>query len=264
MFYEPGKTDHGLPYDPFKACVIPRPIGWISTVSPPHASQPPIYNLAPYSQFNNLTFDPPYVMFSANQTIAATATPTDGFNRKDTVHNAESTGYFCWQLATYPLREAVNASAESVPYGVDEFDRAGLEKEWSRCLPVKIPLVKDSPVKFECQLHTTLRLPANPPWGTVDIVIGRVIGVHINDRYLNADGKLDPALTQPIARCGYYDYAVVKETFEMRVPNTSVEQLAGLEGSVKGNRALREKLEGDTQGENGQTKEGETNGEVKT
>ena len=163
MFYEPGKTDHGLPYDPFKvptslqlpfpnpstssiltlllhqqACVIPRPIGWISTVSPPHASQPPIYNLAPYSQFNNLTFDPPYVMFSANQTIAATATPTDGtdsasshqqqqqqqqpmtqrspgFNRKDTVHNAESTGYFCWQLATYPLREAVNASAESVP-----------------------------------------------------------------------------------------------------------------------------------------------------
>jgi flavin reductase (DIM6/NTAB) family NADH-FMN oxidoreductase RutF len=77
MFYEPGKTDHGLPHDPFKvltpsftrqlltvqACVIPRPIGWISTVSPHRQGETPIYNLAPFSQFNNLTFDPPYVMF---------------------------------------------------------------------------------------------------------------------------------------------------------------------------------------------------------
>jgi flavin reductase (DIM6/NTAB) family NADH-FMN oxidoreductase RutF len=198
-------------------------------------------------------------MFSANQTIttattSSSATPPDpdpptkqrspGFNRKDTVHNAESTGYFCWQLATYPLREAVNASAESVPYGTDEFERAGLEKEYSRCLPdgISIPMVKASPVKFECQYHSTLRLPGNPPWGTVDIVIGKVLGVHINEDYLR-DGKLDPKLTEPIARLGYYDYTVVRETFEMRIPNTSTEGLAGLEGSVKGNRAVREKLQ---------------------
>jgi hypothetical protein len=62
-----------------KACVVPRPIGWISTRSPKGKD-----NLAPYSQFNNLTFDPPYVMFSSNRTPEG--------KRKDTVINAESTG----------------------------------------------------------------------------------------------------------------------------------------------------------------------------
>jgi hypothetical protein len=134
-----------------------------------------------------------------------------------------------------------------VPYGVDEFARAGLEKSWSQSLPVKIPLVAASPVKFECQVHSTLRLPGNPPWGTVDVVIGRVLGVHIDEKYLSEEGKLDPKLTEPIARLGYYDYAVVRDTFEMRVPNTSVEMLAGLEGSTKGNRALRDKLAKDAE-----------------
>ncbi|MGD8389545.1 MAG: flavin reductase family protein, partial [Desulfobacteraceae bacterium] len=76
MFYETKKNDHGLAFDPFKSCVVPRPIGWISTIS-----QDGISNLAPYSQFQNLTFDPPYVMFSANQ-------KTDG-TRKDSVNNSE-------------------------------------------------------------------------------------------------------------------------------------------------------------------------------
>lgn len=127
---------------------MPRPIGWISTLS--KDGRP---NLAPYSQFNNLTFDPPYVMFSSNQT-------TDG-QRKDTVINAESTGHFVWQLATYDLREAVNITAEQLPYGEDEFERAGLDKEKARL--TDIPMVKRSPVKFECDYHSTIRLPGNPP-----------------------------------------------------------------------------------------------------
>lgn len=93
-------------------------------------------------------------MFSANQT---------GFGeRKDTTRNAEATGVFCWQLATWDLREAVNKSAEAVPYGVDEFERAGLEKTWSEVLKTPVPMVKQSPVRFECEYYTTLRLPGNP------------------------------------------------------------------------------------------------------
>ncbi|KAF1945104.1 hypothetical protein EJ02DRAFT_509793 [Clathrospora elynae] len=244
MFYEPVKGDHGLPYDPFKACVIPRPIGWISTLSPSgHA------NLAPYSQFNNLTFDPPYVMFSANKTPSAT--------QKDTVRNVEATGKFCWNLATYPLREAVNTTAEQVAYGVDEFGRAGLEKEDSRLCGVvvakplseeaekekdlekmmMVPMVKASPIKFECEYYTTLRLPGNPPMGAADVVIGRVIGIHIDERVLT-DGKIDILKTEPIARCGYYEYTVVREVFEMRIPGGDQAILAGLEGSVRANREL--------------------------
>ncbi|KIX01861.1 uncharacterized protein Z518_09588 [Rhinocladiella mackenziei CBS 650.93] len=250
MFYEPGKTEHNLPYDPFKACVIPRPIGWISTISPPdttingaitphdHGNIPnqgrkPIANLAPFSQFNNLTFDPPYVMFSANQT------PFN--NRKDTVRNAEATGVFCWQLATWPLREAVNKSAEQLAYGVDEFERAGLEKTWSKVLRPSVPMVKDSPVRFECEYYSTLRLPGNPPMGTADIVIGRVVGVHIDERVLT-NGKIDVRKTQPIARCGYYEYTVVNETFDMIIPGDPA-TLFGLEGSVKQHREHREAAE---------------------
>ena len=232
MFYEPGKTDHNLPFDPFKACVVPRPIGWISTVSATGESA----NLAPYSQFQNLTFDPPYVMFSANQTPENT--------RKDSVINAEATGIFCWQLATYPLREAVNVTSEQVPYGVDEFERAKLERTYSQILTPKrpvpgfrgVPMVKDSPVRFECEYHSTVRLPGNPPMGTVDIVIGKVVGVHIDDSVINLEtGKVDVAKTEPIARCGYYDYAVVRECFEMKMPGAEIMR-AGLEGSSKKNR----------------------------
>ncbi|EXJ78123.1 hypothetical protein A1O3_09284 [Capronia epimyces CBS 606.96] len=286
MFYEPGRTEHNLPHDPFKACVVPRPIGWISTVSPPQSTSTSTStstskstststgtaasgddhvqrtntptptptdntdntvidddkqtqsqtraNLAPYSQFNNLTFDPPYVMFSANQTAQGT--------RKDTVRNAEATGVFCWQLATWPLREAVNTTAEQLPYGVDEFEHAGLTKVYSRVLRPAVPMVAESPVRFECEYHSTLRLPANPPMGTVDVVIGKVVGVHVDESVLT-DGKIDVGKTQPIARCGYYQYAVVRDTFDMIIPGDPA-SLLGLEGSVKKHREHREAAQG--------------------
>jgi flavin reductase (DIM6/NTAB) family NADH-FMN oxidoreductase RutF len=203
--------------------VIPRPIGWISTIS-----RSGKHNLAPYSQFNNLTYDPPYVMFSANQTHLNT--------RKDTAVNAEQTGKFVWNLATWDLREAVNASAEFLEAGVDEFEKAGLEKDWSQVV-AGVPMVKASPVRFECEYHSTLRLPGNAPMGTVDVVIGKVVGVHIADEVIT-DGKLDVRKTQPIARCGYYEYAVVRETFEMVIPGQNEALLAGLEGSVTRSRKV--------------------------
>lgn len=214
---------------------MPRPIGWISTVSPTG-----IHNLAPYSQFNNLTFDPPYVMFSANQTSKA--------DRKDTVINAESTGRFAWSLATWDLREAVNATAQFVAPEVDEFEVAGLEKEFTTALQdPAVPMVKASPVKFECVYHSTVRLPGAPPMGTVDVVIGRVVAVHIADEVLT-DGILDVRKTLPIARCGYYQYAVIRDTFEMIIPgNGQADEdiLGGLEGSTRKNRAIVERKTAD-------------------
>lgn len=200
--------------------MVPRPIGWISTHNKEGQA-----NLAPYSQFNNLTFDPPYVMFSSNQTVNGT--------RKDTVVNAEQTGRFVWNLATWDLREAVNISAEQVPYGVDEFERAKVTKE--PAILMDVPMVRESPVQFECEYHSTVRLPGNPPMGTVDVVIGRVIAVHIKDEVLT-DGILDIKKTKPIARCGYYQYTVVVETFDMVIPGMSEDVLYGLEGSAKRNR----------------------------
>jgi flavin reductase (DIM6/NTAB) family NADH-FMN oxidoreductase RutF len=217
MYYEPGVTPHGLPFDPFKSCVVPRPIGWISTVDAQGR-----HNLAPYSQFQNISFDPPIVMFSANQ-------DTTG-NRKDSVRNAEQTGEFVWNMATYELRDAVNVSAEELPHGVDEFERAGLVKLPSKL--VKPMRVARSPIQFECVYLNTLRFPGTPPMGTADVVFGRVVAVHIADEAIDANGMVDVLKIQPLARMGYYDYTFVDNKFQMVIPGNSKALLAGLEGSA--------------------------------
>jgi flavin reductase (DIM6/NTAB) family NADH-FMN oxidoreductase RutF len=218
VYYQPGKTNHGLPYDPFKSCVIPRPIGWISTISREGA-----HNLAPFSQFQNLTFDPPYVMFASNQT-------TKG-RKKDTVVNTEQTGEFVWNMATYELREAVNKSAEEVAPDVDEFELAGVTKAPSQI--VKPCRVAESPIHFECAYHQTIRLPGNGTMGTVNIVFGRVIGIHIKDDVIGPDGRIDVLKIRPIGRLGYHDYTSVESIFKMVIPGNDKRRLEGMEGSAR-------------------------------
>ena len=225
MYYEPGNIPHGLPHDPFKSCVIPRPIGWISTVDADGRD-----NLAPFSQFQNVTFDPPIVMFSANQ-------DTTG-RRKDSVRNAEQTGEFVWNMATWALREAVNVTAEELPHGVDEFERAGLRKLPSR--KVRPARVAGSPIQFECLYLNTLRFPGTPPMGSADVVFGRVVAIHIDDEVIDAKGMIDVLKIQPIARMGYFDYTCVDNKFQMVIPGNSRALLAGLEGSPDTARAAGE------------------------
>jgi flavin reductase (DIM6/NTAB) family NADH-FMN oxidoreductase RutF len=216
MQYDPDKNDHGLPHNPFKSCVVPRPIGWISTVSVGG-----IHNLAPYSQFQNLTFNPPYVMFAANENTTG--------GRKDSVINAERTGEFVYNMATYDLRQAVNRSAAEVPPDVDEFVLAGVSKAAST--KVRCARVAESPVQFECVYYQTLRLPGTGPMGSVDIVVGRVVMIHIKDSVIKPDGRLDIPKIRPLSRLGYYEYATVDSVFEMVIPGNNELLLAGLEGA---------------------------------
>lgn len=217
MFYEPDKADHGLPFDPYKSIVVPRPIGWIST-----RSRDGGVNLAPYSQFNNLGYDPPYVMFSAN------SYPGTG-RRKDSVRNAADTGEFVVNMATYELREAINITSQFVPPGVDEAALAGLEMIPGRM--VRAPRVAASPVHLECRFHGALALPGNAFDRVHHVVIGRVVGVHIRDDVLTPEGKLDVVKIRPLARLGYFDYTTVTALFTMPPfgPELSARE-AGLEG----------------------------------
>ena len=225
MYYEPNVLDHGLPFDPFKSCVVPRPIGWISTTSLEGKD-----NLAPFSQFQNVTFDPPTILFVANQRSSG--------GRKDTVRNIEETGEFVWNMATYALRNAVNITSEEFERGVDEFEQAGLSKAPSR--QVKPPRVAESPIHFECRHIQTIRVPGNSPMGTVDLILGRVVGIHISDAVLH-DGKVDIASIRPLARLGYFEYCSVERAFKILPPNNSALR-AGLEGSAEGvKRALGRK-----------------------
>ena len=217
MHYAPGRDPCPLPYSPFKACTVPRPIGWISTLS-----KDGVANLAPYSQWQNLTFDPPMVMFAANQY-------SDG-RRKHTVLNAEDTGWFVWNMCTFALKDAMNITAMEWPDGVDEFDKAGVTKTASVDCPV--PRVAESPAHFECRYLSTHRLRGNSGHGWVDVVYGEVTRIHVKDEVLTPQGKLDYTAIQPLARMGYYDYTVVRDSFEMRIPGADLHASAGLEGKA--------------------------------
>lgn len=178
-------------------------------------------NQAPYSQFTNLSYDPPSVLFCANQT-------PDG-RRKDSVANAEATGQFVWNLATWGLREAVNVSAEQFPPDVDEFAAAGLAKAAS--VKVAPPRVAASPIQFECEVIQIVTIPGRSIEGTVDVVFGRVVAIHIDQMALTAEGRIDVVKIRPIARMGYFEYTVVDSAFEMIIPGDPRLSL-GLEGAV--------------------------------
>jgi flavin reductase (DIM6/NTAB) family NADH-FMN oxidoreductase RutF len=211
MFYETRDNRHGLRHDPFKALVAPRPIGWISTVS-----RTGICNIAPYSFFNAVGERPAYVMFSS-------AGP------KDSLLNAEETGEFVCSLATWDLRHNMNMTSAAVPRGVDEFPIGDLTAAPSRL--VKPPRVKESPAAFECVYWKTIDLPPAEPGGksTYAVVFGRVVGIHIDERFIR-DGIVDTGAMRPIARLGYMDYAVVtpQTVFSIDRP-TPEEAMARLE-----------------------------------
>jgi flavin reductase (DIM6/NTAB) family NADH-FMN oxidoreductase RutF len=215
MHYAPGREACPLPFSPFKSCTVPRPIGWLSTVS-----KAGVANLAPYSQWQNLSFDPPMVMFAAN--------PYSDGRRKHTVVNAEETGWFVWNMATWALRDAVNISSMEWPDGEDEFAHAGVTK--AACLDAPGPRVAESPAHFECRYLSTTRLRGNSAHGWVDVVFGEVTRIHVKDQVIDATGKIDVLKIRPLARLGYYDYTTVTESFEMRIPGADAKAAAGLEG----------------------------------
>ena len=204
MYYETDKNDHGLRHNPLKACVVPRPIGWISTLSVTG-----VVNLAPFSFFNVLCYDPPFVLFSAG------AHERDG-GKKDTVVNIEATREFVYNMATWAQRDAMNRTSLIVEHGVDELRAAGLEAVPSRL--VRAPRVQGSPVHFECRLHEIVKLPGRTPGSDHHVVIGRVVAVHIDDAALAPDGRVDVLKIRPIARLGYKDYTSVESKFEMEKP----------------------------------------------
>jgi flavin reductase (DIM6/NTAB) family NADH-FMN oxidoreductase RutF len=201
MYYETDKNNHGLRYNPLKACVVPRPIGWITTIDAAG-----VVNLAPFSFFNLLSYDPPFVMFSAG------VHEQDG-GRKDSVANVEATGEFVYNMATWAQKNQMNETAHIVDRTVDEMAAVGLEALPSRL--VRPPRVKGSPVHFECRLHQIVVLPGHKPSSEHHLVLGRVVAVHIDDAAFTADGRIDVVKLRPIARLGYKDYASVESVFEM-------------------------------------------------
>lgn len=195
MFLAVGRNDEEINRH-WMSCVVPRPIGWISTLS-----KEGVPNLAPYSFFNALSQSPPIVVFGSNGRHAHGA--------KDTARNILETGEFVCNMATFDLRFEVRSTSEAEQPEVNEFERAGLEFEASSL--VKPPRVKASPVHIECMLLKTVELPSELEDNL--LIIGRVVGVHINDDCLT-DGRIDLSRIRPLARLGYGQFSTISETLK--------------------------------------------------
>jgi flavin reductase (DIM6/NTAB) family NADH-FMN oxidoreductase RutF len=198
MFYTEEQGYGPLPHDPFKAIIAPRPVGWISTVD--RAGRP---NLAPYSFFNAVCSRPNMIAFSSGRL-------------KHSARNARDTGEFVFNLATLDLAEQMNRTSEQADDGVNEFELAGLVT--APCRLVKPPRVAAAPAALECKLVSCAELTdlggrLTGTWW----VVGQVVATHIDDRIVK-DGRFDTAAARPVGRCGYHDYAAVRDTFEMLRP----------------------------------------------
>jgi flavin reductase (DIM6/NTAB) family NADH-FMN oxidoreductase RutF len=206
MFYEPSADPAALPLsiDPFKSIVVPRPIGWVTSLSPEGT-----VNLAPFSFFNAIGDSPPCVAFAPQG-----SKPDRPI--KDKLANVTATREFVCNLATYALREKMNLTSARLPAGVDEMRKAGLTAAPSRL--VKPPRVAESPAQLECRLLQIIDLPTWDPAERQALVIGQVIGIHIDDRLIK-DGRVDIVDARPIARLGYSLYATVDNSFRMPRPD---------------------------------------------
>lgn len=205
MYYDTAADNHGLKFNPFKALAVPRPIGWIASMS-----RAGVLNLAPYSFFNAVSDTPPMVFFSSA-------------GRKDSLVNIEETGEFTCSLSTWDLRDNMNLSSAPVAADVDEFKLSGLTTAASR--QVKVPWVAESPAAFECKVWKVIEMPSVPGKTAYTVVFGQVVGVHINDAFIK-DGLVDTGAMRPLARLGYMDYSVVtpESMFSLNRPTTDADK----------------------------------------
>jgi len=199
MFFDP-RTD-GMKPPPFThsvytALVVPRPIGWISTIN-----EDGVVNLAPFSFFNALCGDPPCVMYCPNGFKMGIDEP------KDSLTNVEATKEFVFNLCGYDLKEQMNTSSVHVPNSEDEMAKAGLDPAPST--NVKPPRVAAAPVALECKYLQTVQLPSSSTGYSNNMVIGQVIGVHVADEVIT-DGMIDIGKIRPVARLGYRDFGVIE------------------------------------------------------
>ena len=199
MEFNPDTLEASAIYKLLTGSVIPRPIGWISTID-----QNGINNLAPFSYFNILGDDPPHIMFSTRR---------DNNNNKDTLNNVLNNKQFVVNMVTEELVEQMNATAQSVPSEVDEFELVGLTPLPSTL--IKPNRVKESPITFECEMvhHYFLE---NSKTGGACVVIGRVIMMHIDESVLLDNYKINMETYKPVSRLAGANYTKIGEVFSIK------------------------------------------------
>jgi flavin reductase (DIM6/NTAB) family NADH-FMN oxidoreductase RutF len=194
MIIDASTLDPAHAYKLLIGSIIPRAIGWISTISPSG-----IANLAPISFFTAVGRQPPMVSISLQPRA-------DGVTLKDTFRNIRDTGEFVTNLVVLPQAHQMHRTAFEFPSEVDEFDAVGLEK--AACEAVKVPRVKDAPISFECKLDRIIKM------GDIGdhVVFGEVVRFHIRDDIYMAGGRIDTGALAAVGRLAA-EYTLVESVF---------------------------------------------------
>ena len=199
MQFNTHETDPSVLYKLLTGTIIPRPIGWISTID-----DNGINNLAPFSYFNMVSSDPPCVMFSTRR---------DNNKNKDTLNNVLQNGEFVVNLVTMTVVEQMNATSESVAADVDEFELANLTPIDS--IYIKPKRVKESPIHLECEMMHHYFMD-NQEGGGACIVIGKIKMIHIDDSILMENNRINLDLYKPVARLAGSNYSTLGELFSIK------------------------------------------------
>jgi flavin reductase (DIM6/NTAB) family NADH-FMN oxidoreductase RutF len=199
MEFNPDTLEASAIYKLLTGSIIPRPIGWISTID-----EKGINNLAPFSYFNMIGDDPPHVMFSTRR---------DNNTNKDTLNNVLNTKQFVVNMVTEELVEQMNATAQMVPSEVDEFQLVGVTPTPST--KIKPMRVQESPIQFECELvhHYFLK---NHKQGGACIMIGRIVMMHFDEKVILDNYKINMETYKPVSRLAGSNYSKIGEIFSIK------------------------------------------------
>jgi flavin reductase (DIM6/NTAB) family NADH-FMN oxidoreductase RutF len=189
-------------YQWMTSTILPRPIAWVSTISPDGGT-----NLAPFSFFQGVTANPPTLMF-------VPVNNREG-HKKDTVRNIELVPEFVVNVVPHALAAAMNDTSALLPYGESEFARFGIASAPSS--RVRPPRVAQAPVAFECALHQIVNIGKGPL--AANVVFGRILVAHVRDDVIGADGFPDERKLDLVGRLGREDYATTRDTFSLRRPD---------------------------------------------
>ena len=201
MNFDPADVRPSVLYQHMIHCIVPRPIAWVSTISKEGTT-----NVAPFSYFTGVGSRPPSLLFCP-------ANSRDG-KPKDTLRNILETGEFVVNIVSSSVAEAMNASAASLPPEESEFEICGLTAVSS--LKVRPPRVGESPVQFECTTMQILNIAEGP--GGANIVIGRVVHVHMDDAVVGTSGLVDPDMLDAVGRMGGLTYCRTTNRFDLPRP----------------------------------------------
>ncbi|MBD3581002.1 flavin reductase family protein [Flavobacterium selenitireducens] len=199
MQFDPETLDQSAVYKLLTGAVIPRPIGWVSSIS-----ENGISNLAPFSFFNAIGEDPPHVMFSTVRT---------GDKNKDTLNNVMATKQFVVNMVTEETVEKMNITAAIVAHDVDEFDLAGLTPVTS--VKIRPFRVAESPIHFECELVHHFALENHKNGGAV-MMVGKVVMMHFDESVLLENHKVNMETYRPVSRLAGANYAKLGEVFSIK------------------------------------------------